>query len=159
MCIYWCVVGVKVINTHMFEAVMGHRHSSSLLQVIIPVKVRRILSRVSIWNTHKNTFFFSKLLSSIFILLISHRVFLTRLQCLLTHAGAPSRPRLGALRRNRREGLFSSESSTGPKLQREREENRNEKYCTHLTVICSILLLCQSNQIAAVRCQNHLQQL
>lgn len=43
------MLAVKVvISTHMFEGVMRHRHGSSLLQVVIPVEVTLILSRVSI---------------------------------------------------------------------------------------------------------------
>ncbi len=53
--IQWSVIAVKVVSTHMLEGVMGHRHGSSLLQVVIPVKVRHILRRVSIWNTHTHT--------------------------------------------------------------------------------------------------------
>lgn len=114
-----CVFVLKVARTHMFEGVMGHRHGSGLLQVVIPVEVRHILSRVSIWNT-QNIFLFSNLLSNILSYsfhAVVHRIILTRLQWLLTHAGAPSRPRLEALRRGGG-GLLSSESkrvSAGPK--------------------------------------------
>lgn len=47
------------VNTaaHMLEGVMGHRHSFSLPQVVIPAKVSHILSTVAIWNTHINFFF------------------------------------------------------------------------------------------------------
>lgn len=114
------IAAVKVVSTHMFEGVMGHRHSSSLLQVVIPVEVE--WSWVSIWNTHTHhiSLFhpaFQNILSYSFHAAV-HRVVLTRLRWLLTHPGAPSRPRLGALRRNR-EGLLSSKSkwmSAGPKL-------------------------------------------
>lgn len=39
-------------GTHVFEGVMRHRQGSSLLQVVIPVEVRSILSRVSICREH-----------------------------------------------------------------------------------------------------------
>lgn len=115
-----CVLAVKAVSTHMFEGVMGHRHGSSLLQVVIPAEVTHILSWVSIWNTQHISLSrpaFQNILSSWFHAAV-HRVVLTRLQWLLTHAGAPSRPRLGALRRNRGGGSLSSESkwmSVGPK--------------------------------------------
>lgn len=106
---------VQVVSTHMFECVMGHRQRSSLLQVVVPVEVGDILSRVSIWNTHKqNSFLLSNLLSknisSYSFHAAVHRVALTRLQWLLTHAGAPSRPTVGALRRSRG-GILSSNQS------------------------------------------------
>lgn len=42
--------------THVFEGVMRHRQGSSLLQVVIPVEVRSILSRVSICGKHISPF-------------------------------------------------------------------------------------------------------
>lgn len=40
-----------LLGTHMLEGVMGHRQCPRLLQVVIPVEVWHILSRVTIWNT------------------------------------------------------------------------------------------------------------
>lgn len=43
-------------GTHMFEGVMRHRQGSRLLQVVIPVEVRSILSRFSICGKHISAF-------------------------------------------------------------------------------------------------------
>lgn len=124
---------------------MGHGHSFSLLQVVVPVEVTHILSRVSIWNAHRQkTLSLSNLLSNILSYSFHaavHRVVLTRLQWLLTHAGAPSRPRQGALRRNRGGLLLSSESkwmSTGPKLWWHREEHIKMKLLHWATLLTSV---------------------
>lgn len=78
----WVLAAKAVISTHVFEGMMGHRHGPSLLQVVIPVKVTQILSRVSIWKAHKLLLFssgLSKMLSYSFHAAVD-RVLLTRLQ-------------------------------------------------------------------------------
>lgn len=58
-----------LLGTHMFEGVMGHRQCPRLLQVVIPVEVWHILSRVTIWKTDTNTFNLNNLLSWTFHLI------------------------------------------------------------------------------------------
>jgi len=102
----------------MFEGVMGYGRGSGLLQVVVPVEVGCILSRVPVWKNTRQTYFsFSKtplLQHLVFLALVSRSgsqsVGLTRLQQLLTHAGAPSKAEAtGALGRNRGGGLLSGE--------------------------------------------------
>lgn len=102
-------LAVSVGGTHMLEGVVGHRCGSGLLQVVVPVKVRHILTRVSIWNIHTHTHIYLKKTrlssptrwpTSYLAGFMQRFAVLTRLQWLLTHAGAPSRPRPEALWRN-----------------------------------------------------------
>lgn len=111
------------VDTHMFKGVMGHRHGSSLLQIVIPAKVSRVLSTVSIWNTHR-AFFYSLSLTN------AHNCSLkqsfTRLRSFLAHAGAPSRTRLGE-RKPRRDAIqpeWSNEHGSKNWSGRDRKEKR-----------------------------------